>query len=124
LRQERFCELFTSASEFFGNGVQSYIEAYDVNTSKPGAYESAKTGAFRLLHLDYINKRIDELLIEGGLNDQYVDKQLLFLIQQKADFRSKRAAIAEYNKLKGRITDKVQHSGSINVSFDKRYEGI
>ena len=27
-QQERFCNLFASDQEFFGNGVQSYIEAY------------------------------------------------------------------------------------------------
>ena len=35
-QQELFCQLYAGDREFFGNGVQSYIEAYNVDTSKPG----------------------------------------------------------------------------------------
>lgn len=51
-------------------------------------------------------KRIDELFEAGGLNDQFVDKQMEKLITQDADFKAKMAAIREYNKLKQRITEK------------------
>jgi hypothetical protein len=30
-KQELFCELYATDREFFGNGVQSSIEAYDVS---------------------------------------------------------------------------------------------
>lgn len=42
------------------------------------------------------------MLSEVGLNDVFVDKQLLFLIQQHADLRVKLRAIQEYNRLKAR----------------------
>lgn len=116
--------MFTSASEFYGNGVQSYIEAYSINTNKPGAYNSAKADAYRLLTKDYILKYINELLEDGGLNNEFVDKQLLKIITQDADFHAKARAINEYNKLKSRITDKVQHSGTVNLSFDKQDERL
>ena len=90
----------------------------------PGAYNSAKADAWRLLTKDYINARIDELLEDGGLNDQYVDKQLLFLITQKADFHAKRGAITEYNKLKKRISDKLALTGNFTVTFDKQDEQL
>lgn len=106
-RQEQFCQLFVS-KEFFGNGVQSYIEAYDINVSKKGAYDGARTDASRLLTKANICNRINELLDEAGLNDNFVDKQLLFMITQNADFSSKIAAIREYNKLKARITDRIE----------------
>lgn len=51
-------------------------------------------------------ERIAELLEKQGLNDEYIDKQLLFLITQHADFGNKLGAIREYNKLKQRITEK------------------
>ncbi|MDF9749191.1 hypothetical protein M2428_000621 [Arthrobacter sp. ES3-54] len=54
--------------------------------------------------------RINQLLDEAGLNDAHVDKQLLFLITQHADFTNKLGAIREYNKLKARITEKVDHT--------------
>jgi hypothetical protein len=105
-QQKRFCELYVTR-EFFGNGVESYMEAYNIDKTKEGAYESARTGAWRLLtDVDILNK-INSLLDSQGLNDSNVDKQLLFLINQHADFTAKNAAIREYNKLKSRITDKV-----------------
>lgn len=101
-QQELFCQLYASNREFFGNGMQSYLEAYDLDSSK---WKSAKANAHRLLTKDYILKRIDELL-EIYINDQVVDKELGFVILQKADLGSKVAAIREYNKLKNRVSDK------------------
>jgi hypothetical protein len=31
LKQQVFCTLYSSDREFFGNGVQSYVEAYQVD---------------------------------------------------------------------------------------------
>lgn len=105
-KQEMFCQLYASDREFFGNGVQAYIEAYDPDTSKPNWYKTACASASQLLSNIKVCERINEVLEEGGLNDNFVDKQLVFIIKQHADFGSKIAAIREYNKLKSRITDK------------------
>lgn len=105
-QQKAFCELFASDREFFGNGVQSYIEAYDIDLTVKGAYNSAKANAHKLLTKDYILKYIDELFEAHGLNDTFVDKQLEKLITQDAEFSVKIKAIGEYNKLKGRILDR------------------
>lgn len=35
-KQLLFCRLYASDREFFGNGVQSYIEAYHINPTAPG----------------------------------------------------------------------------------------
>ena len=56
-------------------------------------------------------ERINNLLERGGLNDQAVDKQLAFLVTQHADFGAKLGAIREYNKLKKRVTDRIEHTG-------------
>lgn len=105
-KQERFCQLYAGDEEFFGNGVQSYIEVYDPDTSKPNWYKTACSRASEMLSNPKVFNRINNLLEESGLNDAFVDKQLLFVINQHADFKSKVAAIREYNKLKQRITDK------------------
>lgn len=105
-QQELFCQLYAGDREFFGNGVQSYIEAYNVDTSKPGWYRTARACASELLTKPNILERIDEIFEAHGLNDQFVDKQLEKLIVQDADFSAKMKAIAEYNKLKARITEK------------------
>ncbi|MFZ2882225.1 MAG: hypothetical protein WA019_04070 [Candidatus Moraniibacteriota bacterium] len=106
-RQERFCQLYSSDREFFGNGVESYLECYDIDRSKPNWYKTACAAASRLLSNVKVYTRINELLESEGLNDSFVDKQLLFLISQQDDKTNKVAAIREYNKLKQRITDKI-----------------
>ncbi|MDQ5987375.1 MAG: hypothetical protein CSYNP_03115 [Syntrophus sp. SKADARSKE-3] len=110
-KQEKFCQLYASDAEFFGNGVQSYIEAY--KPKRVGNwYNTARSRASELLTSPYVLNRINELLELRGLNDAFVDKQLELLITQNADFKSKLGAIKEYNELKQRITKKI--SGNIN----------
>lgn len=120
-RQEKFCKLYVS-EEFFGNGVQTYIEVYEIDQSKPNWYRSACSAASRLLSEVKVCERINELLDDQGLNDQYVDKQLLFLVTQHADFGSKLGAIREYNKLKQRITEKFEHD--LNLFRDMSDEEV
>lgn len=114
-QQELFCQLYASDKEFFGNGVQSYIEAYDIDTSKPGWYNSAKSGASDNLTKAYILERIEEIFEAHGLNDTFVDKQLEKLIVQDADFNAKMKAIQEYNKLKARIVEKKDITAGIQM---------
>lgn len=106
-KQELFCQYFASDREFFGNGVQSYIEAYDIDLSVKGAYDAARVGAHRLLTKANITTRINEIFEAHGLNDNFVDKQLEKLIVQDAEFGTKLNAIKEYNALKQRITKHV-----------------
>jgi hypothetical protein len=110
LEQEMFCQYFTSPTEFFGNGVQSYASAYNVDLNTKSGYNSAKSSATRALKNPKILRRINDLLEAAGLNDVNVDKQLYLLVNQSADFKAKLGAIKEYNKLKQRITDKVEHT--------------
>lgn len=106
-RQELFCQLYATDKEFFGNGVQAYLEIYDIDRSKPNWYQTACSCTSQLLSNSKVCNRINDLLSEFGLNDQYVDKQLLFLINQHEDKGSKLWAIREYNKLKKRIDDRL-----------------
>lgn len=109
-RQEKFCKLYSTDTEFFGNGVQSYLKVYDIDTKKPNWYKTACVTASELLSNPKVFTRINELLEEQGLNDAFSDKQLLFLLSQQSDFTSKLGAIREYNKLKSRIVDKTELS--------------
>ncbi len=106
-QQERFCQLYATDKEFFGNGVETYLEVYSIDQHKPNWYNTACAAASRLLSNVKVINRINELIEEGGLNDSFVDKQLKFLITQHADFKSKLGAISEYNKMKQRIVKKV-----------------
>lgn len=115
-RQEMFCRLYATDKEFFGNGVQTYIEVYDPDTSKPNWYKIACQSASQILSNIKVCKKINELLEEQGLNDQFIDKQLLFLVTQHDDKGSKLAAIREYNKLKKRIDDKPDVTVNFSLS--------
>ena len=107
LKEESFCQNYASSKEFFGNGTQSYIEAYD--PVKVGNwYNTARSKSSILLTKVNILGYIDHLLELRGLNDPFVDKQLEFLITQHGDFGNKLGAIREYNKLKQRITEKIE----------------
>lgn len=109
-KQELFCQYYATDREFFGNGVASYIESYDPDTSRPNWYKSACSSASQLLSNIKVCKRINELLTAEGLCDEFVDKQLLMVITQHDDKGAKVAAIKEYNKLKSRIIEKIDHT--------------
>ena len=109
-----FCELFVS-EDFFGNGVQAYIQAYNPDRDKPNWYNTARSIASENLTKPSILAYITELIDLSGVNDSNIDKQLLIVLQQNADYSSKVAAIREYNKLKKRIEEKIEHNTTINV---------
>ena len=117
---ELFCEIFASDRELFGNGVQSYIEAYGIivrakpnrDNPKEKTYEACKANAHDRLTKPHFLKRINQIFEGRGLNDEFVDKQLEKLITQDAEFSSKIKAIVEYNKLKKRTTQ-----SSVDVNF-------
>jgi hypothetical protein len=106
-----FCELYSTDREFFGNGVESYGEAYNLDLSIARHYATARSNAHRLLTNANILARINNLLELGPLNDQSVDRELAFVITQKAELGPKVAAIKEYNAIKGRIIKKLEHTG-------------
>ena len=115
LRQEKFCRLYALDTEFMGNWVQAYLEVYDIDTEKKGWYKTACVCASQLLSNPKVFNRINDLLATDGLNDQFVDKQLLYVISQQADLWNKMNAVKEYNKLKKRITDKIEMEGNFTV---------
>ena len=122
-KQRQFCEYYASSDEFFGNGVQSYIQAY-----KPKQignwYNVARADASRLLTNANILEYVNSLLEMRGLNDPFVDKQLEFLITQHADFKSKLGGIHEYNQLKKRTEGGGNRTLVLVVSGEsaKRYD--
>lgn len=114
LKQKAFCESYVS-QEFFANGVQSYVYAYNIDINRAGAYNSARSMASLLLTNVDILLYINHLLDLSGLNDAFVDKQLALIITQNADFGSKLGGIREYNKLKERVKDKLDTN--VTISF-------
>lgn len=110
LKQERFCRLYALHSEYFWNWVQSYIAWYNPDRSKKGRYDTAKANARETLTKPYILAYINYLMEQDGFNDEFADSQLSFLMKQNSDLWVKRAAIRDYNELKGRIKQKLELS--------------
>lgn len=119
-KQKQFCLNYVS-EQFFGNGTKSYISAYQLDMTKPGAYASARSQASENLTKPNILKFINELLDSEGLNDVFVDKQLLFLITQNADLSAKVQSIREYNKLRQRIIDKSESKQNLTITDLSKY---
>ena len=102
-KQEAFCQMFVNGEkEMFGNGVQCYLEIYEIDKSKPNWYKTACSAASQLLSNIKVINRIRVLLEEGGFNDENIGKQHLFLINQFTDLGTKMRAISDFYKLKGK----------------------
>lgn len=95
-KQKIFCKYYTQDKSLYGNGLKSYAKAYNLDLTKKQDVDTAKANAHRLLTNAYILRYIDELLESEGLNDLVVDKELLFLIKQKANFHIKFNSIKLY----------------------------
>jgi hypothetical protein len=110
LKQERFCQLYARGTvDLYGNATRCYAEAYGVDLER-GNYKRAQMAGSRLVSNDIISDRINKLLEIESLNDVFVDAQLAFVIRQAGDFGAKVAGIREYNKIRGRITEKIDHT--------------
>lgn len=96
-----------SVGEHRGNGIQSYAKVYNKNLSDKTDYNACRNGTNYILKKDNVIKLIDIFIFNEGLNQAMVDSHLLWLIQQQQDLHAKLGAIKEYNKIAGRITDKL-----------------
>jgi len=114
-QQELFCQLYATDREFFGNGVESYLEAYGLKRKQ---YNSAKVLASGLLTNINILDRVNELM-DIALNDIVVDKELAFIIKQKDNLSAKVQAIREYNNLKQRIIERKEVDAKIEIKWQK-----
>ena len=87
--QIAFCEYYIT-EEFFCNWTKSYMKAYHWASE-----ETARVEASKFLTNPNILNYIDSLLVDMGLNDQRVDKELAKLVLQDLDRPTKLNAIKE-----------------------------
>lgn len=105
--EEKFCRLYATDKECFGNGTKAALHAFDTyDPDDTSDYRAAANRAHNLLKKSKITRGINEALEHRGLNDEFIDKQLLFLISQHEDYSTKLKAIKEYNRLMERIEGK------------------
>lgn len=133
-KQELFCEIYTTNTlpAFWGNGSQSYRFAYgyteridelhrQINGTKKDRKGLSKVAVQReierienvcrasaprlLLHVA-VKKRCNYLLDQTAGN-LIVDRELLYVIQQRSDLEVKVRAIAHHDRREQRIREKV-----------------
>jgi hypothetical protein len=88
-----------------GNKLQSIVDSYDIDQTKKGWKFVAYDMASNNLKKPAISEALNELFSDMGLTDDTVDKELQYVIEQKAELSPKVSAITEYNKIKGRHAD-------------------
>lgn len=128
-KQELFCQYYTKNEALFGNATLAYAEAYGYDLDSldrtpvyaedkktiiedseyTKAYNVCSVQGSKHLRNPKIQARITELLNEL-MRDDVVDAQLAKLIMQDHKPEAKIAAIREYNKLKQRIIEKIDHT--------------
>ena len=118
-QQELFCYYYATHESTRFNGTRAYKAAYD----KEGTMEDAvaQTQGSRLLLDVLVNDRINEL-IDASISDEVVDHELHKVVRQDEERGAKIQAIREYNKLKGRITEK--HEVEATASLSELLKGI
>lgn len=102
-KQEEFCKMYTSHYEVYWNATQAYILVYKPDKTKSNWYNTASASATRLIKKPHIQKRVNELLQDGGLNELNVDKQLAHVLNQHHDLNAKLAAIKHFDNRNARI---------------------
>ena len=100
-KEELFCQLYVMNF----NRIDAVIEAYDIDRSKQHWRSTASSIAGENLLKPALNRRIRELLTEYHLNDEAVDSEMAFVIQQNANLPAKNKAIEIYNKLGNRYEE-------------------
>lgn len=134
VKQELFCELYTSnmTPRFFGSGQECYAYAYGHQSrideidalligparerkghsivalkaeQKRKRHISSSAGA-RLLTTVDIKARCNYLM-DQLFNDEIMDRELMYTLQQRHDLGSKMVAWGHAAKLRNRIRDKV-----------------
>lgn len=107
-RQKLFCRYFAGLGErrLLANATASYVEAYSIKESKKSC-AAARRSASDLLTNPDIKATINRLFKEQFQSDVF-DNELLKAALQDDDLSAKVQAIREFNRLKGRIVNKLK----------------
>jgi hypothetical protein len=112
--QMKFCYLYAANKECYGNAIKSYAIAYEREITKE-SYQSIAASASQELTNFKIQKKIHDILI-GQFKDDVVDREHVRVILQDGEMGAKVQAIREYNKLKQRVTDKMEVHNTFSLT--------
>ncbi len=128
--EELFCQYFVNNDELRGNATKCYAEAYNYKLDElshdDAIWEYEDGERTKLIEESSYAKSINVCAVNGNrllrrakvqtrltilrvalLNDDVVDSKLAETIVQNDSYHARMMGIAEYNKLKQRITDKI-----------------
>lgn len=104
-------------------GSQAALVAYDIDTDKPGYYNTAAVMAKENLRKPHIIAAINKWAGFGEISDDDVDRETAWMLIQREDGSMKKAGIDIYNRIKGRYEqDNKQKAQVINFLEDRNYE--
>lgn len=107
-KENLFCHYYATSGLAFGNATKAYGLAYEKNLGDKNQRLVANVEGSRMLAKPKIYNKCQELL-NIKITIDIVDKELGKVILQDDDIRAKVAAIAEYNKVSGRITQRFKY---------------
>lgn len=97
--EKKFADLYL---ETRGNAIEAVLGAgYEIRS--PNKIDVARAIAFENLSKPHIVYYLQAQLDKIGLNDENVDNQLAFLINQFSDLKTKHRSVETYYKLTGRF---------------------
>ena len=109
-KEELFCQYYANGGETFGNGRKSYALAFGKEIDTDKRKNVVDQLAWRALSKVKIIDRCNELL-DKRISDEVIDRELAFVAGQRENLHAKVSAISEYNKVRGRITQKHKFEG-------------
>jgi phage terminase small subunit len=99
-KQKLFCDGYLNSK---GDSISAVESAgYKIGNNRKLASSIASENLTKPNICAYLNLKLKE----SGLDDEFVDKQLLFLVNQYSDLKVKLSAIDTYYKIKGRYAPK------------------
>lgn len=107
-KEEMFCQYYAKSGVAFGNARLAYAIAFNKPFTTNAQKSVCDTLSQRLFRKVLVCDLIEKLLNEK-IDDEIVDKELSKVIRQSENLHAKVSAISEYNKVRGRITEKHKH---------------
>lgn len=103
-----FCLAYVNNPAATSRGRESAVIAYGYDLSTPLGRQNAANTSTRNLKHPQCQTLIAILMDTMGFNDNYIDKRLMEIVEDRSDNKTAVLAIQEYNKVKNRIKTTVE----------------
>lgn len=117
-KQIDFAKYYVS-EEFYGNGIAAYGKAYSIDYTDKNQRNRCSAGASASLKHHTIMLLINILLDANGFNDEFINKQIMFLATQSSDLKAKALGIKLYNDVTGRVKKQVEINHTKTYDFSQ-----